>query len=225
MKKKSKKFAGGGGLSAMAPGDQDVYPNAQPQLDLRNEGLPDNPRNYPATDRAADIENSRVEPMYPVETAASLYAGIPAAIRSVVGPAAGLVMNTENIKRLYPDIAPGKVPPTRTRFEETFGYRSPRTISATNASKALRNRNGADTAAQLEMTPAEYYRNVKTARDASHGFIPGSTTTTPNSLYKRGGKVKSKAKVKKLAKGGSVSSASKRADGCAERGKTKGRYL
>ena len=224
MKKKSKKFAGGGGLSAMAPGDQDVYPNAKSQLDLRNEGLPDNPRNYPATDRAADIENSRAEPMYPVETAASLYAGIPAAIRSVVGPAAGLKMTTENIKRFYPDIAPGKVPPTLTRFEETFGYRSPRTISATNASKALRNRNGADTAAQLEMTPAEYYRNVKTARDALHGFTPGSITT-PNSLYKRGGKVKSKAKVKKLAKGGSVSSASKRADGCAERGKTKGRYL
>lgn len=225
MKKKSKKFAGGGGLSAMAPGDQDVYPNARPQLDLRNEGLPDNPINYPATAIAADIENGSVEPMYPLETAASLYAGIPAAIRSVVGPASGHVLNTENIKRMYADIAPGKVPPTLTRFEETFGYRSPRTISATNASKALRNRNGADTAAQLEMTPAEYYRNVKTARDALHGFTPSPTTVLPKYLYERGGKVKSKAKVKKLAKGGSVSSASKRADGCAERGKTKGRYL
>jgi hypothetical protein len=39
----------------------------------------------------------------------------------------------------------------------------------------------------------------------------------------KGGKVKSKAKVKKYAKGGSVSSASKRADGCATKGKTKGR--
>jgi hypothetical protein len=36
---------------------------------------------------------------------------------------------------------------------------------------------------------------------------------------KRGGK------VKKYAKGGSVSSASKRADGCATKGKTKGRFV
>ena len=38
-------------------------------------------------------------------------------------------------------------------------------------------------------------------------------------LYKKGGK------VKKMAKGGSVSSASKRADGCATKGKTKGRMI
>ena len=31
--------------------------------------------------------------------------------------------------------------------------------------------------------------------------------------------------VKKMAKGGSVSSASKRADGCANKGKTKGRFV
>jgi len=40
---------------------------------------------------------------------------------------------------------------------------------------------------------------------------------------KRGGKVK--AKAKKYAGGGSVGSASKRADGCAVRGKTKGRMV
>ena len=34
-----------------------------------------------------------------------------------------------------------------------------------------------------------------------------------------------KGKVKKMAKGGSVSSASKRADGCATKGKTKGRII
>jgi hypothetical protein len=39
------------------------------------------------------------------------------------------------------------------------------------------------------------------------------------SAMKRGGA------VKKMAKGGSVSSASKRADGCAQRGKTKGRMV
>ena len=38
-------------------------------------------------------------------------------------------------------------------------------------------------------------------------------------LYKKGGM------IKKYAKGGSVSSASKRADGCATKGKTKGRMM
>ncbi len=38
---------------------------------------------------------------------------------------------------------------------------------------------------------------------------------------KRGGR----AKAKKYAKGGKVSSASKRADGCATKGKTKGRFV
>jgi len=39
--------------------------------------------------------------------------------------------------------------------------------------------------------------------------------------FKEGGKVK----AKKMAKGGSVSSASKRADGCATKGKTKGKFV
>ena len=41
---------------------------------------------------------------------------------------------------------------------------------------------------------------------------------------KRGGAVRSKSQTK-FASGGSVGSASKRADGIAQRGKTKGRYL
>jgi hypothetical protein len=43
----------------------------------------------------------------------------------------------------------------------------------------------------------------------------------------KGGPVKAKAKTKakKYAKGGSVSSASKRADGCASKGKTKGKFV
>jgi hypothetical protein len=45
-----------------------------------------------------------------------------------------------------------------------------------------------------------------------------SGTTNP-SEFKRGGK------VKKMASGGSTSSASKRADGCAQRGKTRGRMV
>lgn len=42
--------------------------------------------------------------------------------------------------------------------------------------------------------------------------------------FKKGGAVKKKP-TKKYAKGGSVSSASKRGDGCAQRGKTKGRMV
>lgn len=43
-------------------------------------------------------------------------------------------------------------------------------------------------------------------------------------FLKKGGQVKKKP-AKKMAKGGTVSSASKRADGCAQRGKTKGRMV
>ena len=39
------------------------------------------------------------------------------------------------------------------------------------------------------------------------------------------GPLPEKKPVKKMAKGGSVSSASKRADGCATKGKTKGRII
>jgi hypothetical protein len=46
-----------------------------------------------------------------------------------------------------------------------------------------------------------------------------STARSTDEGMKRGGK----AKVKKMAKGGST--ASKRADGCAQRGKTKGRFV
>jgi len=42
--------------------------------------------------------------------------------------------------------------------------------------------------------------------------------------FKKGGKTKARAKpMQKFASGGSVSSASKRGDGIAQRGKTKGR--
>ena len=42
--------------------------------------------------------------------------------------------------------------------------------------------------------------------------------------FAKGGKAKAKP-VKKMAKGGKVSSASKRGDGCATKGKTKGRFV
>jgi hypothetical protein len=44
-------------------------------------------------------------------------------------------------------------------------------------------------------------------------------------LYKEGMGMKKGGKVKKMKKGGTVSSASKRADGIATKGKTKGRFV
>jgi hypothetical protein len=43
--------------------------------------------------------------------------------------------------------------------------------------------------------------------------------------YENAKPVKKGGMIKKMAKGGSVSSASKRADGCASKGKTKGRII
>jgi hypothetical protein len=43
----------------------------------------------------------------------------------------------------------------------------------------------------------------------------------PQKMMKKGGAVKAKTPVKKMASGGKVSSASKRADGIAQRGKTR----
>jgi hypothetical protein len=48
--------------------------------------------------------------------------------------------------------------------------------------------------------------------------MPAAMPAVPRVPMKKGGKVKK-------AKGGSVSSASKRADGCAQRGKTRGKFV
>ena len=74
-------------------------------------------------------------------------------------------------------------------------------------------------------------------RVAGRGGLPYGYTPYPTSarardyeaelttkLRPRGG-MKGGGSVKKMAKGGSVGSASKRADGCAQRGKTKGRIV
>lgn len=50
------------------------------------------------------------------------------------------------------------------------------------------------------------------------GAVPGTYASDMGGMKKGG-------TVKKMAKGGSVSSASKRADGCAIKGKTKGRFV
>jgi hypothetical protein len=55
--------------------------------------------------------------------------------------------------------------------------------------------------------------------------VPPVAPTGAPIMMKKGGKVKAKAPVKKMASGGKVSSASSRGDGCCVKGKTKGRYI
>jgi hypothetical protein len=55
------------------------------------------------------------------------------------------------------------------------------------------------------------------------GAVPGTYAEGPVGGMAAG--MKKGGTVKKKAKGGSVSSASKRADGCAVKGKTKGRFV
>jgi hypothetical protein len=61
-------------------------------------------------------------------------------------------------------------------------------------------------------------KKIKDEKDAADKAEKAANSVAPVGL-KRGGT------VKKMAKGGSVSSASKRADGCATKGKTKGRFV
>lgn len=79
---------------------------------------------------------------------------------------------------------------------------------------------------------AEVKREMRGVMKAAGGLLkdvdaeenPGLAKLPENVRNKMGYK-RSGGKVKKMAAGGSVSSASKRADGCAIRGKTKGRIV
>ena len=79
----------------------------------------------------------------------------------------------------------------------------------------------------LEEDRANYQARKMLAPKDKRVMIPGTVNEADTSSgrlsvmpeYKKGGT------VKKMAKGGSVSSASKRADGCATKGKTKGRII
>jgi hypothetical protein len=73
---------------------------------------------------------------------------------------------------------------------------------------------------------ARFAPAVVTQPQSALGSLVGARTPTGyggsfSTPFKEGGKVK----AKKMAKGGSVSSASKRADGCATKGKTKGKFV
>jgi hypothetical protein len=64
-----------------------------------------------------------------------------------------------------------------------------------------------------------YGEAAKSSRTLGDLFRGSARHARTGATYKKGGK------VKKYASGGSVSSASKRADGCAQRGKTKGKMV
>jgi hypothetical protein len=66
---------------------------------------------------------------------------------------------------------------------------------------------------------AEYEANALRELRANKALNGGVTTGILRPGLAKGGA------VKKMAKGGSTTSASKRADGCAQRGKTKGRFV
>jgi hypothetical protein len=73
----------------------------------------------------------------------------------------------------------------------------------------------------------EAYERVKPKPFRKGGMpdLTGDGKVTRADVLKGRGVFKHGGKVKKYASGGSVSSASKRADGCAIKGKTKGRFV
>ena len=69
------------------------------------------------------------------------------------------------------------------------------------------------------LPPAKKEQIKKGVLQGIKGYSPSKEVQKFDENYKKGGKVKC------MKKGGSVSSASKRADGCAVKGKTKGRKI
>lgn len=89
--------------------------------------------------------------------------------------------------------------------------------------QAAKDKEQADKDRQMQ----EAYERAKT-RPFRKGGMPdltGDGKVTRADVLKGRGVFKHGGKVKKYASGGSVSSASKRADGCAVKGKTKGRFV
>ena len=111
----------------------------------------------------------------------------------------------------------GRAAPLREYIQPTIGYTERKLLQGpakqlTGPSKAeLLARDRAARSAAREAEKEEFNRR------GVDRFIE----STSEGGMKRGGKVKAKAKPKKMASGGSTSSASKRADGIATKGKTK----
>ena len=81
-------------------------------------------------------------------------------------------------------------------------------------------------AAGAPLAGAPVMGNPAMGNPAMDGGTPNMDGGDNTNQFKRGGKIKKKPQAaKKMAKGGSVSSASKRGDGIATKGKTKGRFV
>jgi len=79
-----------------------------------------------------------------------------------------------------------------------------------------------DMLSKISPTSMKAAKDMQAGANAMRESVPEEARNyelAVDSGYKKGGK------VKKYAKGGSVGSASKRADGCATKGKTKGRMV
>jgi hypothetical protein len=87
----------------------------------------------------------------------------------------------------------------------------------------------ANAARQAAKAEAEAEANPSLWRLMKRAVSAGSRGPDAELRYARGGGIESRGKTRgkmvKMASGGSVSSASKRADGCAMKGKTKGRFI
>ena len=82
-----------------------------------------------------------------------------------------------------------------------------------------------------EKAYGDFYKQQTAENEATSKAVDNFVKSIPRKLsdlviskaYKKGGKVKAKCGC--MSSGGKVSSASKRADGCATKGKTKGRMI
>lgn len=75
--------------------------------------------------------------------------------------------------------------------------------------------------ADIEYKTPQDVADEKMRKAAEKAYDKSLTTTEPAPMPKPA----ASAPTKKMAKGGSVSSASRRADGCATKGKTKGKMI
>lgn len=78
---------------------------------------------------------------------------------------------------------------------------------------------------RMPVTPAVVRQPQSTLGDIAGARAPTGYGARMRMGFAEGGKAKAKPKPKKMAKGGAVSSASKRADGCATKGKTRGKMV
>lgn len=111
----------------------------------------------------------------------------------------------------------------RNKKDPSSAEMSKRLGAADEEAAKLMKRRHRDADAELDREEKRFSRQQEETEKASRGAGAGRGFVNPpipeDAMYKRGGD------VKKYAKGGKVASASKRADGIAKRGKTKGRYL